>query len=150
MNRLVLAVSVAVLGLAVVAHGQRPEIIDELGMSMPTLVKRVEPIYSPEAMSAKLAGYVHVNAVVLPNGSLDNVRVMKSCLGRDTTPEARVPVTFPCVEPPTNPKSTDIDVSLGLNDAAVDAVKKWTFQPGRKNGEAVATKVELVLMFKLH
>jgi len=149
MSRSVLAVSVAVLGLAVVARGQRPEIIDETGTSAPKLVKRFDPVYTSVALNAKLTGAVHVSAVILTDGSLDNVHVVKSCLGHDADPLPHPPVLFPCVAPTTNPTSSDVDASLGLNDAAVDAVKKWTFQAGRENGKSVRVQVELVVPFRL-
>jgi TonB family protein len=38
---------------------------------------------------------------------------------------------------------------LGLSEAAVDAVKQWTFKPGTRNGEAVDVIFDLTINFKL-
>jgi TonB family protein len=40
-------------------------------------------------------------------------------------------------------------VGLGLDEKAVEAVRKWTFRPGMKNGKAVAVPANVEVQFKL-
>jgi TonB family protein len=37
----------------------------------------------------------------------------------------------------------------GFEEAAIDAVKKWRYKPGTKNGEAVDVKITVVVEFML-
>jgi TonB family C-terminal domain len=37
----------------------------------------------------------------------------------------------------------------GLNEAAVDAVKKWTFKPARSNNKPVSVWIEIPIRFQL-
>jgi protein TonB len=50
------------------------------------------------------------------------------------------------------PETVAIQVSSGfasLDDAAVAAVKDWEFEPGRQDGESVASRVEVPIQFQL-
>jgi len=91
------------------------------GVTWPSILKEVKPIYTPEAMRTKLMGEVHLEIIVLPDGSVGDVRITKS-----------------------------LDRPSGLDQAAIDAAKQWKFKPGEKDGVKVATKVGLVLEFRLH
>jgi TonB family protein len=71
-------------------------------------------------MNRKIEGTVDVMAVVLPNGSVDRVRVMKS-----------------------------LDRQYGLDGEAVNAVKRATFEPGTLNGTPVPVLVIYQVQFKL-
>jgi TonB family protein len=54
-----------------------------------------------------------------------------------------------------NSKGTVLDAHAvsstneGFEQAAIDAVKKWRFKPGMKDGKPVSTKVEVTLTFSL-
>lgn len=52
-----------------------------------------------------------------------------------------------------NGKATNIHVSrplgLGLDDKAIEAVKKWKFEPGKYNGKAVAVQATVEVSFRL-
>jgi len=91
------------------------------GVTWPTVTLEVKPKYTPDAMRAKLQGSVELEIVVLENGTVGEVRVTKS-----------------------------LDRPSGLDDAAIEAAKKWKFLPGMKDGKPVATRVGLVLEFRLH
>ena len=50
------------------------------------------------------------------------------------------------------PETVEIQVSSGfaaLDDAAVAAVKRWEFEPGRLGGEPVPSRVEVPIQFQL-
>jgi len=80
------------------------------GINNPVLLREVKPNYTGEAMRAKLQGIVEMEAVVLPDGSVDpkSIRITRS-----------------------------LDANLGLDQQAIIAVKQWRFRPGtcaRKDG----------------
>ena len=92
------------------------------GVSWPEQLKEEKPKYTSDAMRAKIQGQVELEIVVLENGTVGEVRVTKS-----------------------------LDRTYGLDQAAMDAAKKWLFKPGRnKDGSPVATRVGLILEFRLH
>lgn len=41
-------------------------------------------------------------------------------------------------------------VGLGLDERALDTVKTWRFEPGRKDGEPVATQINVEVSFRLY
>jgi protein TonB len=91
------------------------------GVSWPTVLREVKPKYTPDAMRAKLQGAVELEIVVKEDGTVGEVRVTKS-----------------------------LDKASGLDEAAMEAARKWIFEPGKKDGRAVSTRVGLVLEFRLH
>jgi periplasmic protein TonB len=88
---------------------------------LPVAQRQVTPQYTSEAMRAKLQGEVVIQAVVGADGAVDRARVTQS-----------------------------LDSQLGLDAAALVAVKRWTFKPGTKDGKAVPVAVTLSLQFRLH
>lgn len=54
----------------------------------------------------------------------------------------------------TDGKPRDIRVwrtlGLGLDEEAIKAVKKWTFEPARKDGQPVAVQINVEVNFKLY
>src|SRR5262245_26372134 len=90
------------------------------GVELPRVIREVKPAYTAEAMRAKVQGTVLLECVVLPDGSVGNVEVVKS-----------------------------LDSTFGLDSQAVVAAKQWRFQPGRRFGEPVAVLVTIELTFTL-
>ena len=90
------------------------------GVSLPTLVKEVKPAYTAAAIAAHIQGTVLLAAVVLANGSVGDVNVLRS-----------------------------LDVKYGLDDQAVAAAKQWLFSPGMKDGIPVAVRVTIEMSFTL-
>ena len=72
-------------------------------------------------MRAKIQGQVELEIVVLENGTVGEVRVTKS-----------------------------LDRTYGLDQAAMDAAKKWKFRPGVRQGTPAQVIVTLILEFRLH
>ena len=90
------------------------------GVETPRPIREVKPRYTAEAMRAKVQGTVWLEVVVLPDGSVGDVRVDRS-----------------------------LDRDFGLDDEAVKAAKQWRFIPGTRFGEPVAVLVTIELTFTL-
>jgi protein TonB len=92
------------------------------GIENPELVRDVEPKYTSEAMRNKIQGVVELDAVVLPNGTVGDVQIVRS-----------------------------LDRQFGLDQEAIKAARQWLFRPARlSNGEPVPIVVRLILEFRLH
>lgn len=92
-----------------------------VGIVNPIVVSRVHPKYTSDAMRAKIQGFVEVEAVVQRDGTVGDVRILKS-----------------------------LDNLFGLDGQALDAARQWRFTPAMRNGEAVPCIVLIQLEFKLH
>jgi TonB family protein len=90
------------------------------GIVLPKVVREVKPKYTAEAMQAKVQGSIHITAVVLADGSVGEVTVIKS-----------------------------LDKEHGLDDEAIAAARQWRFEPGTKGGKPVAVEVTIELTFTL-
>jgi TonB family protein len=93
------------------------------GIENPDPIRRVHPQYTRDAMNAGIQGVVEVEVTVLPNGTVGDVRVVKS-----------------------------LDKNLGLDQEAVNAARQWLFRPGvqTSTGKPVPVIVTIVLEFRLH
>jgi TonB family protein len=86
----------------------------------PKLLKGPKPNYTPESAKANVQGSVFVEAVVQTDGTVGEVRVVRS-----------------------------LDKEHGLDEHAVKTVKQWRFTPGKKNDIAVPVVVEIQMSFSL-
>ncbi len=86
----------------------------------PRPIREVEPRYTSEAMRAKVQGEVWLEAVVLPDGTVGDVTVLRS-----------------------------LDRLFGLDDEAIKAAKQWRFLPGTRFGEPVAVLVTIAISFRI-
>lgn len=91
------------------------------GVNNPILLQEEKPKYTSEAMRAKIQGVAEVEAVVLENGLVGDVRIHKS-----------------------------LDKVFGLDLEALAAARKWRFRPATVQGKPVAFKVIIQLEFRLH
>jgi len=87
----------------------------------PTLIRKVPPGYTDAAMRAKIQGEVMIEAVVLANGTVGSVKVIKS-----------------------------LDATYGLDAEALRAARLWLFRPATSGGVPVDVTVTLVLDFRIH
>jgi protein TonB len=88
---------------------------------MPIPIRRVEPKYTPAAMSAYIEGSVDVDLTVQPDGTVGDLRVTRS-----------------------------LDKVLGLDDEAIRAARLWLFQPGMlQGGPRVPVRLTITLYFQL-
>jgi TonB family protein len=91
------------------------------GVSWPTVVREAKPIYTDEARTAGIQGSIELEIVVLPDGTVGPVRVVKS-----------------------------LDARSGLDSEAIRSARQWAFKPAQLGGQPVASVVGLVLEFRLH
>ncbi len=90
------------------------------GVENPTILRQVDPKYTPDAMRAKIQGIVELEAVVGTSGVITEVRVTKS-----------------------------LDRAFGLDEEAIKTAKQWLFRPGRFQGKAVPVLVIIQMEFHL-
>jgi protein TonB len=90
------------------------------GVSWPRLVREVKPNYTAEAMRAQIEGLVELEIIVLADGSVGRVSLLRS-----------------------------LDSRFGLDQEAIKAVRNWRFEPGRRMGKAIPVRVGVELSFNL-
>jgi TonB family protein len=90
------------------------------GVTLPVVVGEVRPFYTERAKEAKIQGTVTMRCVVGRDGRVDDIAVIES-----------------------------LDGDYGLDDAAVEALRRWEFKPGTKDGTPVAVRVTVQMKFTL-
>ena len=90
------------------------------GVESPRLLRSVRPNYTAEAMRAKVQGVVRLEGVVLPDGTVGDLKVTRS-----------------------------LDSIFGLDQEAMKAAKQFRFVPGTRFGEPVAVLVSFEIEFTL-
>jgi TonB family protein len=90
------------------------------GVTIPQLVREVKPAYTADAMRAKVQGTVWLECVVMPDGTVGKVEVVRS-----------------------------LDSTFGLDQEAIKAAKQWRFRPGTRLGEPVPVLITIELAFTL-
>jgi len=91
-----------------------------VGVERPQIVKAVQPAYTPAAMSAGIQGTVLLEAVVLADGTVGQIRVVHS-----------------------------LDAKRGLDAQAIRAFRDWRFTPATLNGQVVPVVIGVELTFSL-
>ncbi|WP_291990105.1 M56 family metallopeptidase [Luteitalea sp.] len=90
------------------------------GVTSPRVTREVKADYTKAALDAKVHGEVWLSVVVKKDGTVGDVQVRQS-----------------------------LDTEFGLDDAAVAAMRQWTFEPARRDGEPVAVRVTVEMRFTL-
>jgi protein TonB len=90
------------------------------GVLSPVLLREVKPGYTADAMRARIQGEVLLSAVVLPDGSVTRLRVVRS-----------------------------LDPTFGLDEQAMLAVRQWRFKPGTKFGQPVPVQIQIAVGFTM-
>jgi periplasmic protein TonB len=90
------------------------------GVSVPRVIREVKPQYTADAMRAKVQGTVWLECVVTRDGSVSDIRIVRS-----------------------------LDGVFGLDQEAVKAARQWKFVPGVKDGEPVPVLITIELTFTL-
>ena len=86
----------------------------------PVPIRQVKATYTAAALAAKVMGSVTMEVEVLANGTVGNVKVLRS-----------------------------LDRTYGLDQEAVRAARQWLFVPGTSGGKPVDVIVQLILDFNL-
>ena len=87
---------------------------------LPVPIHQEKPQYTPAAMAAQIEGAVLLETTVLADGSVGDVKVVRS-----------------------------LDSQLGLDQEAVKALKLWTWKPGTRGGQPSAVSVQIEMKFTL-
>lgn len=90
------------------------------GITLPSVLREVKPAYTADAMRAKVQGSVWLECIVMPDGSVGDVKVTRS-----------------------------LDPIFGLDGEAIKAAKLWRFRPGMRQGEPVPVIITIELTFTL-
>jgi periplasmic protein TonB len=90
------------------------------GVETPKLLKEVKPQYTAQAMRAKVQGTVLLECVVQPDGTVGNMKVVRS-----------------------------LDSTFGLDQEAMKAARQWQFAPGTRFGLPVPVLVTIEIAFTL-
>jgi len=90
------------------------------GITLPVVLREVRPAYTADAMRAKVQGSVWLECIVMPDGSVGEVKVTRS-----------------------------LDPIFGLDQEAIKAAKNWRFKPGMRQGEPVPVIITIELTFTL-
>jgi TonB family protein len=88
------------------------------GVSAPSVLRKVAPKYSKEALRAKLEGTVVLSLVVDDHGRPQTLKIVRA-------------------------------LGLGLDEKATEAVEKWKFKPGMKDGKPVPVMATIEVNFHL-
>jgi len=93
------------------------------GVTMPELIQdsRVEPTYPEMARKARIEGNVILQAVILKDGSVGELAVLRS----------------------TGPSG------IGFDESAIAAVRQWRYRPGTQNGQPVDVFLTVQVDFRL-
>lgn len=90
------------------------------GVSLPSVVRQVKADYTEEAKQNRIEGRVGLQAIVLADGAVGDVKVVES-----------------------------LDTVYGLDKNAVASMKQWAFKPGMKDGKAVNVRIHVQIDFSL-
>jgi len=111
---------VALAAVAFFAVQDSPVYTPGNGVSLPKVTRQVRAEYTNEARENRIEGVVMLDAVVLPDGAVGDVTVAES-----------------------------LDAIYGLDANAVKAMKQWRFEPGMKDGKAVAVLIHVQMKYTL-
>jgi TonB family protein len=90
------------------------------GVTAPLVTERVPARYTAEALRQGIQGTVVLRCIVEPDGTVSGATVTRS-----------------------------LDRRFGLDDQAVQALKRWHFQPGRRGGQAVRVATPVTITFTI-
>lgn len=90
------------------------------GVSNPSVITRVDPVYTPDAAERRIEGEVWVECIVNTSGVCTETHVTKS-----------------------------LDSRYGLDQAAVKAAQGWRFRPGMKGGTPVPVIITIAIEFSI-
>jgi protein TonB len=102
-------------------------VVDAPDIKAPREIRRVKPNYPQIAQLAQVEGVVLLRATVGPDGRVSGVEVVRSIDSTRATAAVR----------------------RLLDNEATKAARQFEYEPGRRNGVAVSSQVEIPITFKL-
>ena len=87
--------------------------------TLPEVIKRVDPVYPPLALSKGIEDEVLVNALISENGNVIKAKIIRKA-----------------------------NKALGFNEASIEAVLQWKFKPATKAGVRVKVWKPILISFK--
>jgi TonB family protein len=103
----------------------------------PVIIYQPEPEYTQAGRKAKMQGVVTVSLVVDAHGQPQNVHIVH---GLGIGPDGKPDPTF---------KKAWRKAADGMNQSAVDAVKRYQFKPATENGRPVAVYLNVEVNFEI-
>ena len=92
------------------------------GLEMPVFIKKTAPNYPRQALRAGLQGYVILHATLTRQGTVEDIEILRE-LAKN---------------------------KFGFEEAAIEALKNWTFIPGHLNNQDVNVRLVLRIDFRLN
>ncbi len=92
--------------------------VNEPDLTAPVAIRKVDPVYDPQALREKVEGFVLLYAVIHQDGKVDSVRVVKG-------------------------------LNSQLDENAMNALRRWEFQPATRNGVPVALEAVVQIPFSV-
>ena len=86
----------------------------------PEVISRVQPVYTEQGIRRRLQGFVTIEIIVEPDGTVGPTRIIAS-----------------------------LDAEAGMDDAAVTSVKQWRFKPATRGGVPVRALAKVMVTFSL-
>ena len=126
-------------GMPTNAAGDAVDGVKQVGGDVkgPEVIYQPEPDYTQAGRKAKVQGVVTVGLIVDKNGTPQNVHVIH---GLGIGPDGKPDPTF---------KKAWRKAADGMNQSAVDAVKKYVFKPAMENGRPVAVYLNVEVNFEI-
>jgi protein TonB len=90
------------------------------GLIPPQLIKQYKPPYPPAAKMQKVEGLVVVQALISESGKVLETKILRG-----------------------------VSQKVGINEAAIEAVRRSTFRPATKDGVRVKSYKNITIPFKL-
>ena len=104
----------------------------------------------PAATPERPSGAYRIGGAVLAPSVISKIEPQYSEEARDAKLEGTVVLSL-VVDEQGNPKDIQVKrpLGMGLDQKAVEAVQKWRFQPGLKDGKAVPVQATIEVNFRL-
>ena len=100
------------------------------GVTTPKLIHSVDPRYTDEARRKKITGVCVVSLIVNMNGEPEKVTVIRS-VAASLKPKLQA-------------------AGQGLDDAAIEAVRQYRFQPSTLDGKPVPVEIHIEVSYHLY
>ena len=126
----------------------------ERNVAPPTLTERVRVTYTPEAKGAEVTGWIDLQVHVRSDGTVGDVEIVTSCLGRIGGQREPNGDPFQCRSADDYERVGEayrvngFDSSFGMDEQAVTSMRELVFTPGMREGNPVA--VRMIAKLTLH